>query len=84
MYVRFNNNNRTNEGYLDGDKVYLLTAPMMGGGVVVKESVELSNVKLLAPCEPSKVVCVGPVIPGDSMIVTIESVGSLTNQVVAG
>ena len=59
MYVRFNKNNRTSEGYLDGDKVYLLTAPMLEGGVAGKEFVDLSSVKLLAPCEPSKVVCVG-------------------------
>lgn len=59
MYVRFNNNNETGEGYLDGDKVYFLTAPMLEGGVAGKESVDLASVKLLAPCEPSKVVCVG-------------------------
>jgi hypothetical protein len=33
MYVRFNKNNRTSEGYMDGNKIYLLTAPMLEGGV---------------------------------------------------
>lgn len=39
MYVRFTKNNRTSEGYMDGDKIYLLTAPMVESGVAGKEFV---------------------------------------------
>lgn len=59
MYVRFNNNNEIREGYLQGDKVYYLNGPMLEGGVAGEAYVNLASVHLLAPCVPSKVVCVG-------------------------
>ena len=59
MYVRFNYKNKTNEGYLKDDRVYYLDGPMLEGGVAGETSVDLSSVRLLAPCVPSKVVCVG-------------------------
>ncbi|WP_328187133.1 fumarylacetoacetate hydrolase family protein [Marinobacter sp. OP 3.4] len=60
MYVRFNDNNKEiHEGYLEGDKVFYLNGPMLEGGSASERSVALADVRLLAPCEPSKVVCVG-------------------------
>lgn len=59
MYVRFNYNNETSEGYLKGDKVYYLKGHMFEGGVASEACEDLASVRLLAPCEPSKVVCVG-------------------------
>jgi len=58
-YVRFIKEGVPSWGLLDNDKIQVLTrAPYLGG----KESgadLDAEGVELLAPCEPSKILCVG-------------------------
>jgi len=59
MYIRFTHNNQEKEGFLDNGTVRVLNGRMLEGGTPGTETVPLDNIKLLAPCQPSKVVCVG-------------------------
>lgn len=57
--VRFQHAGRTAYGLLEGEAVRPLNAAPWAGGTVEGAPVALSAVTLLAPAEPSKVVCVG-------------------------
>lgn len=59
MYVRCNYNNEIKEGFLRDDTVHFLEGAMLEGGAPGEQSAPLGEVELLAPCQPSKVVCVG-------------------------
>jgi len=57
-YIRFQ---RETEqfGLVEGDIVKVLDKDFLAGGRATGEQIPLSEVKLLAPCKPAKVVCVG-------------------------
>ncbi|BCV24604.1 fumarylacetoacetate hydrolase family protein [Gelria sp. Kuro-4] len=46
-------------GLLEGDKVVALAGSIYGAWHRTQEEFQFSAVKLLAPCEPSKIICVG-------------------------
>jgi 2-keto-4-pentenoate hydratase/2-oxohepta-3-ene-1,7-dioic acid hydratase in catechol pathway len=58
-YVRFSNRNKICYGLVKGDKVIELTGEAFPDFKVSGIEYDLSSVKLLTPCTPSKVVCVG-------------------------
>jgi 2-keto-4-pentenoate hydratase/2-oxohepta-3-ene-1,7-dioic acid hydratase in catechol pathway len=57
--VRFTRGGRERYGVVEGSKVRALTSEPWAGGLPEGPSLELSEVSLLAPVAPSKVVCVG-------------------------
>jgi 2-keto-4-pentenoate hydratase/2-oxohepta-3-ene-1,7-dioic acid hydratase in catechol pathway len=58
-YVRLIYNNETVYGSLEDDKVILLSGTIFGSYTKTDVIVPLSQAKLLSPCSPSKIVCVG-------------------------
>jgi 2-keto-4-pentenoate hydratase/2-oxohepta-3-ene-1,7-dioic acid hydratase in catechol pathway len=60
-YLRFQGKGDVPAGYgwLEGDQVGSITGPLFGAHRRNPASQPLSAVKLLAPCEPGKIVCVG-------------------------
>ena len=58
-YVRYQQGNDTSYGKIDGETIQQLDAAPYLGGKATGRSVKLSDVKLLAPAEPSKVFAVG-------------------------
>jgi len=59
MIIRFEHAGKASYGTTTGDMVDVLTAAPWHGGVSTGEHIALSGLKLLAPTEPTKVVCVG-------------------------
>jgi len=59
--IRFELQGRTGYGILEGEKIEILWSTPYDGGLNnrVGESLSLPAVKLLAPCEPSKIVALG-------------------------
>jgi 2-keto-4-pentenoate hydratase/2-oxohepta-3-ene-1,7-dioic acid hydratase in catechol pathway len=58
-YVRYANNGVTSYGILDGETIHTLDGDLFSSPTRTGETVALSEVRLLAPCEPSKVIAVG-------------------------
>ncbi len=58
-YVRYNYEGKTNYGILDGENISELDGDLFSSPQTTGKEVKLSEVKLLAPCEPSKVLAVG-------------------------
>ena len=58
-YVRYSKQGTTSYGILDGDSVRELKSNFLRDVTPTGTVVPLDNVKLLAPCEPSKVIAVG-------------------------
>jgi len=58
-YVRYEHNGITSYGILEGDDIAQLDGAPFGGAKTTGEHVARSAVKLLAPCEPTKVIAVG-------------------------
>ncbi len=58
-YVRYQWNDRTFWGVLEGETIIVLDAAPYRGGKSTGSRLSLENVRLLAPSEPSKIVCVG-------------------------
>ena len=58
-YVRYEAAGRASYGVLDGDVVHELSAAPWADGKPTGKAIKLSEVRLLAPCEPSKVIAVG-------------------------
>lgn len=58
-YVRFQHRDRTGYGKLSGDTVHVLQGDLFGDRAESGEYLPLSDVRLLAPCCPSKLICVG-------------------------
>lgn len=58
-YVRVETSGAARWGVLRGDDVELLSAAPYAGGELVGKSVRLDSVRLLAPAEPTKVLCLG-------------------------
>jgi len=58
-YVRYSHNDQAHYGIEDGEQIHALDGPPWMNGSRTGESVALSEVTLLAPAEPSKVIAVG-------------------------
>ena len=58
-YIRYSHDNDINYGIVSNDMVFELTKAPYLGGVQTGKKVQLDNVQLLAPAEPSKVLAVG-------------------------
>lgn len=59
MYVRYLKDNETHEGYLEAGFVRKLHGTMFGSHELSSEKISETSVRLLPPCQPTKVVCVG-------------------------
>jgi len=57
QWVRFERDGRTGFGTLDGDTITIHSGDIFAGAKPTGETVKRSAVKLLTPCEPSKMVC---------------------------
>jgi 2-keto-4-pentenoate hydratase/2-oxohepta-3-ene-1,7-dioic acid hydratase in catechol pathway len=59
--VRFESEGRTGYGILEGEKIHVLWGTPYGGGLenTTGELMTLSEVTLLAPCEPTKIIALG-------------------------
>lgn len=58
-FVRFEKSDKIYEGILSGDTVQPLEGSFFGDYRVLPQRFQRSEVKLLAPCLPSKILCVG-------------------------
>ncbi|WP_408955549.1 fumarylacetoacetate hydrolase family protein [Natroniella sp. ANB-PHB2] len=58
-YVRFKKDGKRNYGILDGKEVKLITGDIYQDYKLTDLVYQLSEVELLAPCNPTKIVCVG-------------------------
>jgi 2-keto-4-pentenoate hydratase/2-oxohepta-3-ene-1,7-dioic acid hydratase in catechol pathway len=58
-YCRFDSGEAARYGVLRGESVEELSAAPWSGGQPTEKRHELSRVSLLAPCQPSKIVCLG-------------------------
>lgn len=58
-FVRFEEHGNESYGLVEADKVYRIDGDIFSGYKVTEESFALSEVRLLAPCKPSKIVAVG-------------------------
>ena len=58
-YVRYSQGNVTAYGVLDGETIRELKGDLFAKPIETGRVVKLSEVRLLAPCEPSKVIAVG-------------------------
>lgn len=59
MYVRYSNNNKDYYGYLENEEITKIIGDIFETYEFSSEKVLASSVTLLAPCQPTKVVCVG-------------------------
>ena len=59
MYVSFKHNSQIKDGFIEDGAIKILTASMLDGGQPTLETVSAEDVSFLAPCMPSKIVCVG-------------------------
>ncbi|MCH8530154.1 MAG: fumarylacetoacetate hydrolase family protein [Saccharospirillum sp.] len=59
MYIRYNYNNQAHYGFLEDGVIKRLNGTLFNHTGLSDESLELSSVKLLPPCQPTKVICVG-------------------------
>src|SRR5262245_4060133 len=58
-YVRYENRGKVAYGVLDGDSIKEIRGDLFGARAETGAKVKLSAVKLLWPCEPTKVLAVG-------------------------
>jgi len=58
-YVRFSHAGTVAYGILDASTIRVLSASPLSGGTPTARTLKLAEVRLLAPCEPSKVIAVG-------------------------
>lgn len=89
---RYQQGGRSRWGVVDGETVRELHGDPTGDFRVGHGVGQVPDVALLAPCEPTKVICdvvltgtsagIRPVRSGDVMRVDIEGIGTLTNPVV--
>ena len=57
-YVRYSHEGKTNYGILEGETIRELEGDLFASPQPTGKTVSLSDVKLLTPCEPSKVIAV--------------------------
>ena len=58
-FIRFQQGERTAYGRLEGDTVHVLSGGLFDDRTESGETLPMSDVTLLAPCQPTKVLCVG-------------------------
>ncbi|MBM7624032.1 fumarylacetoacetate hydrolase family protein [Sporohalobacter salinus] len=58
-YVRFKADSEIKYGILEGEVIKLIDGNIMGDYRIMDEYYSLSEVNLLAPCQPGKIVCIG-------------------------
>ena len=58
-YLRFRAKGEIRYGLLEGERVRILKDTPFEGTEITSSEVSLHSVQILAPCEPSKIVCVG-------------------------
>src|SRR5262245_54656005 len=58
-YVRFSQAGRTGYGMIEGDQIHELSGNFLDGAKPTGKTIASRDVRLLAPCEPSKVIAVG-------------------------
>ncbi|MBQ1223695.1 MAG: DUF2437 domain-containing protein, partial [Oscillospiraceae bacterium] len=58
-YAKVLYNGEKNWGIIEGDKIKFMSGTPYSGVELTGESADLSDVKLLAPCDPTKIVCIG-------------------------
>ena len=58
-YIRYSAAGKTSYGILEGETVREIRGDLFAGAEATGNTLSLAQVKLLAPCEPSKVVAVG-------------------------
>lgn len=56
-WIRFEQNGKTGFGTLEGDTVAVHTGDMFAGAKPSGETLKLSAVQVLTPCDPSKMIC---------------------------
>src|SRR6202166_3112119 len=56
-WIRFEQNGKTAVGTLEGDTIAVHDGDMFAGAKPTGETAKLSDVRLLTPCEPSKMIC---------------------------
>ncbi len=54
-WVRFNRNGNTHLGTLSGEEILICSNALFEAPVTTGETVELSRVELLAPCQPNSI-----------------------------
>lgn len=59
VFVRYAYQGQSFYGRLDGQTIHELAGPPFGGAVPTGRSIPLSDVRLIAPCEPTKIIAVG-------------------------
>ncbi|WP_447043098.1 fumarylacetoacetate hydrolase family protein [Vreelandella sp. H-I2] len=59
MYVRYRDNNKVFCGFLENGEIIKIIGGMFENHEFSKETIPVSSVRLLAPCQPTKVICVG-------------------------
>lgn len=58
-YVRFAQKDAVHFGILDADHIHVLSSSPLTGGKPIGAIINLQDVRLLSPCQPSKIVAVG-------------------------
>ncbi|MBQ1955534.1 MAG: DUF2437 domain-containing protein, partial [Clostridia bacterium] len=58
-YAKVLYNGENSCGIIEGDKIKFMNGNPYSGVELTGESALLSEVKLLAPCDPTKIVCIG-------------------------
>ena len=58
-YVRYSHQNVISYGILEGDTIRELKGNLFAGATPTGRTVKLADARLLAPCQPSKVIAVG-------------------------
>lgn len=59
MYVRYLDNNKVCCGFLENGEIIKIIGGMFENHEFSTETIPVSSVRLLAPCQPTKVICVG-------------------------
>ncbi len=62
--VRFNHKDRIYYGYLKNSYIEVLSSEPWNDGKITGEKVDLENIRLLAPCQPNKILCTAINYPG--------------------
>ncbi|MCU0603846.1 MAG: fumarylacetoacetate hydrolase family protein [Desulfobacterales bacterium] len=58
-YVRFEHAGTVSHGILEGDRVLRISGGLFGDGAATGREIDIGDVRLLTPCEPSKILAVG-------------------------
>src|SRR3981081_1681090 len=62
-WIRFEQAGKTGFGTLEGDTIAVHSGDMFAGAKPSGETLKLSSVQILTPCEPSKMICLWNICP---------------------